>query len=239
MKVLKAQGNYLRKNATRNSIIGSMFLIGFLILLLSSFYTSFYTPLGIFSLFLSLISLIVGMGFFRKSMFYSRGIQGEEEVGRALSALDDSYTLINDVNLSDGYGNIDHIVLAPNGVFVIETKNYCGVIVCVGDRWLRHYPGAFRRRNFDLGSPSKQVKRNALRVKKFIESLEPFRNINIWVDGVVVFANPKVQLHLKGPTVPILRSNELPNYILTRKLNYNLSSPEIEQIGRAILRQTL
>jgi hypothetical protein len=43
-------------------------------------------------------------------------------VTQILSALDDNYVLINDAMFSDGYGNIDHIVLAPNGIFVIETK---------------------------------------------------------------------------------------------------------------------
>jgi hypothetical protein len=40
--------------------------------------------------------------------------------------LSDDYYLLNDLYLRDGGGDIDHIVLGPNGVFVLETKNWSG-----------------------------------------------------------------------------------------------------------------
>ena len=234
MKILKARGKYLKEKVTHNSLIGIAFLAGFLILIASFFYTS----LGVFSLIFSVIAFFASMSFFRKSISNLQGIQGEEEVIKALSVLDDTYVLINDVNLAGGAGNIDHIVLGPNGVFVIETKNYSGVVVCSGDSWLRHYSGTRRRRNFGLGSPSRQAKRNALSVKKVVESVKGFCRMNIWVDAVVVFPNPHVKLHLKNPTITILRSEELPNYILTRKLNYQLSPNEIREIGQVIMKES-
>ena len=36
--------------------------------------------------------------------------------------------------LPESYGNIDHIILGSNGIFVIESKNYDGKIICNGDR---------------------------------------------------------------------------------------------------------
>ena len=32
----------------------------------------------------------------------------------------------NDVNLPGKRGNIDHVVIGPTGIYVIETKNYSG-----------------------------------------------------------------------------------------------------------------
>ncbi len=53
-------------------------------------------------------------------------------VVETLTTLDNSYVLINDVVLPDRKGNIDHILVGPNGVFAIETKSY---------RW--HYLNSF------------------------------------------------------------------------------------------------
>ena len=61
-------------------------------------------------------------------------------------------------------GNIDHIVLGPNGIFVIETKNYKGEISCYGDVW----HGDYDTESYPIKSVSKQAKRNAVTLKRFI-----------------------------------------------------------------------
>ena len=62
----------------------------------------------------------------------SRGREGEARVSAGLRRfLDDSvYRLIEDVTLpvGDGTTQIDHLVLSPYGIFVIETKNMTGWI---------------------------------------------------------------------------------------------------------------
>lgn len=62
------------------------------------------------------------------------GAAGEERVAEMLKNLPPEYTTINDVLLPSGV-HIDHIVLGPNGIFVIETKNHRGLIKCEGDSW--------------------------------------------------------------------------------------------------------
>lgn len=62
----------------------------------------------------------------------SRGLHGELKVDRELaSALDESeYRRFHDLVLPSGMDEtqIDHVVVSPYGVFVIETKNYSGWI---------------------------------------------------------------------------------------------------------------
>lgn len=84
-----------------------------------------------------------------------------------LKTLSDDYYLINDVLLGEAYGNIDHIVLGPNGLFTIETKNYVGTFSCEGDDWRRIYEDNDTINRYTIGSPSMQVKRNALNLKNF------------------------------------------------------------------------
>ncbi len=53
-----------------------------------------------------------------------RGAQGEERVGDLLAQLGDEYHIVHDVVV--GRGNIDHVVVGPTGIFVIETKSHRG-----------------------------------------------------------------------------------------------------------------
>jgi hypothetical protein len=69
-------------------------------------------------------------GSFRRFESWSKGKHGEILVAEALKSLSNNYVLLNDLILPDGKGNVDHLVIAPNGLFVIETKNYSGRVKC-------------------------------------------------------------------------------------------------------------
>lgn len=58
------------------------------------------------------------------------GKAGEKRVARKLDWLPKEYIILNDIMLPTQYGTtqIDHIVVSPYGIFVIETKNYKGWI---------------------------------------------------------------------------------------------------------------
>lgn len=90
-----------------------------------------------------------------KSLFY--GAEGEERVARELSNLPDTYTVINDCRLKfsppvyDGRNEdkiysiqIDHVVVGPTGLYLVETKN-----------WSRDSV-----ENTELFSPIRQLRRN-------------------------------------------------------------------------------
>jgi len=200
MRILKYSSGYLEAKAkiNRNVSIPLLFLgcIGmacWFLLMPKSFI--FY---------ISMISLAFGGFFFEEYINYRKGIEGEKRVIEALSCLGDEYCLINDVKFENLRGNIDHIVLGPNGILVIETKNYSGKIICEGDEWVRYYEGFIFPREYDIGSPSKQAKRNAVRVKEIIESSGILKDKRVWVEAIVVFTSPDVELEVINPTVPIL-----------------------------------
>ena len=82
----------------------------------------------------SLVPLAAFYFYLRKYRIYNAGWEGEKQVAKFLSSrLSDDYFLINDLYLHNGGGDIDHVVLAPSGVFVLETKNWSGDITCNGD----------------------------------------------------------------------------------------------------------
>jgi hypothetical protein len=120
--------------------------------------------------------LLINMGwriykrYSKKKEDYKKGDKGEREVINALSNLDDRYYLINDIMLQQPYGNIDHILLGPNGIFIIETKNYNGIIISDEDEWHRHYENRKGSKDYAITSPSKQAKRNAMALKNFLNN---------------------------------------------------------------------
>lgn len=244
MKVLKKSGSYLKRKAFRKLSTAFLLMVAFAFVLVSAVPCSpIYVAAGRYEIVRAVVLLVLfvlAWLFGRGYSGYKRGYEGEKNVAKILSStLGNEYSLINDVTLGDGYGNIDHIVLGPNGVFVIETKNYAGKIACDGDKWSSQRNGKFNRLlHYDFGSPSKQAKRNATTVKQVIMHLAIFKSKNIWVNGVLVFANKNVQLQIRNPTVPVLRSTQLASFILESEGNYVFSPFELDVLAKEILKLT-
>jgi hypothetical protein len=236
MRKLKGSGSYL-KNQTRKNLAKaflSIILFGliFFALCIRVLLTLSLGILEAVGLLASLVPLAAFYFYLRKYRIYNGGLQGEKTVAKLLNkTLSDDYCLINDVYLGDGGGDIDHVVLSPNGVFVLETKNWSGKINCNGDEWQR--PG-----KRSMGSPSRQAKRNAAKIKHLIDSTPSLRSLGIWVEGIVVFTNNHASLNINNPTVPILKLQQLPNHITTHKTGSHFTQQQLEQIGQEILKQT-
>lgn len=61
---------------------------------------------------------------------FRRGAQGEAAVAGSLEArtADSATVLLHDRRMPGGRGNIDHLAIAPSGVFVIDAKDWTGKI---------------------------------------------------------------------------------------------------------------
>ncbi|MCW4004883.1 MAG: NERD domain-containing protein [Candidatus Bathyarchaeota archaeon] len=235
MRRLKASSSHLKNQTIKNLAKAAlcillMFLIFFVVAyrVLSTWQV---TSLEYIALIFSLAPLIAFYYYLRKYHIYSGGWQGEKQVIKLLNnKLNNDYYLINALSLRNGGGDIDHIVLGPNGVFVLETKNWSGNITCNGDEWQRD-----NKRHVD-SSPSRQLKRNIARIKQVIDSSPNLRQFGIWVEGIVVFTNKHAVLHINNPTVPILKLPQLANYIAAHKNSSGYSRQQLEAIGKEIIK---
>lgn len=74
----------------------------------------------------------------RSAELWERGAEGERETAAALDALPkDSWTVFHDIRWPGRrFANVDHVVVGPPGVFVIDSKNWSGR-VDVRDQVLR------------------------------------------------------------------------------------------------------
>lgn len=126
-----------------------------------------------------------------------KGRLGERLVTNLLARLPDDYCLVNDLVLGTR-GNIDHVLVGPCGVVVIETKRVSGHIRCDGDSWWRN--------NRPVKSYSKQAKAAAIAVKHFLETRYPKTP---YVEAIVVFTDPLCRLDINRAQVTAVRYSEL------------------------------
>ena len=68
----------------------------------------------------------------RSTRAWAIGARGEEKLAEAL----DGFTVLHDRRVSGTRGNIDHVVVAPAGVFVVDAKRYEGRIEIRNPGWL-------------------------------------------------------------------------------------------------------
>lgn len=63
----------------------------------------------------------------RSAEHWNRGSEAEESTGTALMALPPSWTVLDHPAWPGGrFENVDHVVIGPGGVFVIDTKSWPG-----------------------------------------------------------------------------------------------------------------
>ncbi len=102
----------------------------------------------------------------------SRGILGEKKVADLINKIKESHYLLNDVTLlnqsSEMSHQIDHILIHPNGLFVIETKNYFGKIIF--DEATGEWSKIVRGKTSRISNPLRQNKAHSINLRKAMKS---------------------------------------------------------------------
>jgi hypothetical protein len=95
--------------------------------------------IGALSAFIGLVGLPANVRAWRT------GAAGEERTGDVLDPLEaEGYVVLHDLRMPGSRANIDHLVIGPTGVWVVETKSYEGALrVRGGELWIggRRRPG--------------------------------------------------------------------------------------------------
>lgn len=158
----------------------------------------------------------------RESM--RKGAAGEKSVAHTLSKLPEEFRVLNDVKTPTG--NLDHVVIGPTGVFVIETKNCRGMIGAdgKGELTLNGKPATKAHVKRFVG----RMMETRERVQVLAPSVDPF------FQAVIVFTSAWVDANF-GSTgrAHCIRDDRLLSYILDEKCGKRLSSKEVAVIGRA------
>lgn len=167
---------------------------------------------------------------------YKKGERGEKEVNYSLKWLPSCYQKIepyfiekyqdnriilmnkNYINESQEY---DHIVVGPQGVFVIETKNYKGKLIIDDDgNWIRDKENGEQEGE---RNPLEQIRRH----EKLLRSIVG----NIDVISIICLSHPKVIIEgAKNCPVKIIKSDLLCEYIENYKGDKKYNDDEIKEI---------
>ena len=168
------------------------------------------------------------------------GLSGERHVAQVLAReLSDEYVLINGLKLPRGAGDIDHLVVGPTGMFLLETKTMAGRIVCEPDgTWRRTRVGrAGTAYAAYIGDPAAQVQRNIFAVRACLRRRLPvmLRRKPLWIEGLVVFAHPHTELEAVHSRVPAVRLRDATPHICGHVPPQALCASDIEQLVAALL----
>jgi hypothetical protein len=167
------------------------------------------------------------------------GLRGQRHLPQILSSLDDRYYLINNLKLPERADDVDHMLLGPNGIFALETKNHRGRIFWRDGQW---YQSKLSRNgrpqpNTEIRDPVLQLKRNVDYLRSCINYTDETlsRQTGLWIEGAVVFTHPAASLDLPDPLqdtlpFPVLRARDLPAHILGHVPRRPYSKSEIRQI---------
>ncbi|HKZ39730.1 MAG TPA: nuclease-related domain-containing protein, partial [Candidatus Hodarchaeales archaeon] len=143
------------------------------------------------------------------------GFEGEQKALKILSHLPNDYYLLNHLQLPNRtYATeIDLVVIGPNGVFIVEVKNYSGLLKgSIEDLQWKHIK---TNRNGKRGS--KRVKNPLIQVDQQISTIEAtLTHAGIFANvlGTILFVNERCQLQIRNSaTVPLFRDSKLLAFI--------------------------
>lgn len=169
----------------------------------------------------------------------SRLIERPDEVlERNLKGFDDKFAFFSH-SLPVMYA-----MAGPNGVTVFAVRSDKGRVTVEGDRWREPFSfsrifTAFAREG--VGNPARELEEQKARIRELLQSsgddaLPGVKLADVPVDGATVFLNAAAQLELNNPTVPVLRADQLKDYLRSRakeaKLNNATQRALVESLAQ-------
>ena len=125
-----------------------------------------------------------------------KGNLGEYFVHRSLLRLPDEYHVLDNVILPNAGSTtqIDHIVISPYGIFVIETKNYKGWVY--GGEYSEYWTQNIYGQKYDLYNPFKQNDGHVRALQRLLPELpkDVFIPIVCFTDRTQLFVKAKNHL---------------------------------------------
>ncbi|MBI4825681.1 MAG: NERD domain-containing protein [Nitrospirae bacterium] len=161
----------------------------------------------------------------KERIAYRKGFDGESKVADVINNFPDDYHAIHD--LSTSFGNLDHVVVGPSGVYIIDTKNWRGVVKADGN-------GELLLNEKPVDKPAvRNLLRTVMSVKAKADTLS---NLNPFIQPVMAFTSAYVEAKW-GTTknVHCITDDKLYDYIVENKNKKKLSKEEITSISQAFL----
>ncbi|HRW08884.1 MAG TPA: hypothetical protein P5121_27460 [Caldilineaceae bacterium] len=162
----------------------------------------------------------------------------DEMLARSMKGFDDKYTYF-------AYGlPSQYVVSGPCGVLLFVVRGDRGRITVEGDRWrepfsIGRFFTVFAREG--LGNPAREVAEQEGKMKALLQSAtETPEDVDlnaVPVAGAAVFLNSDVQLTVDGPTIPVLRADQVKDYIRRKTKEVRLPGATVRALNEFLRTQ--
>ena len=154
------------------------------------------------------VLMVIGLGSAMVGIYFAnrwvRKPRPEEQIDRALKGLGDTYAVCHYPKLP-----VDHILVTPTAIIVMETIAYQGMFVYKEGKWKENMTIGRAIRYIveeHLGDPTRTVLSEVDYLK---EKLKQEGLPEISVRGLVLFTHPAAIVEVKNPPVPVCRIDKL------------------------------
>jgi len=157
----------------------------------------------------------------REGQSWYRAALGEISVGDALGTLGPEWIVLHAVPVGEGTADIDHVVIGPGGVFIVNTTSHPGLPVWASQRTFMvadiRYP-FIRNMEYEMGRAERLLSTAA--------------GVPVEVSGILAVVEPK-SLTVREPhrDVAVLHASTLVRWLVGRKRV--LSAAQVAAIGDA------
>jgi hypothetical protein len=236
-KVLGQPGRYVTEQFTKKlqAMIITVMLSLSLMMFFCGYLISIKTPYSPLLLILFAGALFIGIGnkvlkrhleqLETERINFRKGAVGEAIVGYVLENFPDDFRIIHD--LATPHGNIDHVVIGPTGVYVIDAKNWRGIVSSDGN-------GGLLLNGKPTDKP--EAKNLARMIMNMKEKVKTLCDLDPYVQGVIAF--PSAYVDAKWGTTGAVRcmiDEKLYDYIVENKRPKKMTEKEVDAISHAFL----
>lgn len=162
-----------------------------------------------------------------------------EMLARSMKGFDDKYAYF-------AYGlPSQYVVSGPCGVLLFVVRGDRGRITVDGDRWrepfsIGRFFTIFAREG--LGNPAREVAEQEAKMTTLLQSADSETEESadlstVPVAGAAVFLNSEVQLTLDGPTIPVLRADQVKDYIRRKTKEVRLPGATVRALNEFLRSQ--
>jgi hypothetical protein len=197
-------------------------------LLLASLVTSFMTDqiaLAYGTLLGGFVTAMIGSSLANK---WIKPPRADQVLEKSLKGFDNKHHLFNYLLPAE------HVLVTPGSVLVFKAKSHDDQITCRNSRW--HRPWRWTRlfgalAQEPLGDPLAELQHEIGKMQKLfasqIENTAP-----IPIDGYVVFTNPRAQLTIDDPDLPVVMASDLKDTLRKAKRAEPLPALVLEKIEK-------
>lgn len=152
----------------------------------------------------------------------------DEVIERSLKGFDDKFAFF-----AHSLPGSNYVLAGPCGVLVLAVRNDRGRIVINGSRWREPFSfgkilTVFAREG--IGHPPQEVEEQSKKLRELLQKApsqgapENQAIANIPIDGAALFLNEQVQLQVENPVIPVLRANQLKEFVRRKAKEVKLSA---------------